>query len=122
MIEKQTDRKIKILQINSAREYKNQFIRFGQDNSIGIHFKIEKHGLANKMNRSLLEKVQYLFSNVSLDKTFWAEALMHTNHLMNCMSLTAIGGKTPLDNWLGKASQEYSLLQVFESPAYFSAK
>jgi len=44
MIEKQTDRKIKILQIDSAREYKNQFIWFGQDNSIVIHFKIEKHG------------------------------------------------------------------------------
>jgi len=47
---------------------------------------------------------------------------MYTSHLMNCMSSTAIGGKTPLDNWLGRASQEYSLLQVFKSPAYFSAK
>ena len=33
-----------------------------------------------------------------------------------------IGSKTPLEVWSGKVAQNYDLLQVFESSAYFSAK
>ena len=45
---------------------------------------------------------------------------------MNCyfyeLSLTAIGGKTPLKVWSKKAAQDHGLLRVFESPTYFCAK
>ena len=34
-----------------------------QNNGIGIHFTIGKHGMAKEMNRSLLEKVRCLLSN-----------------------------------------------------------
>ena len=46
---------------------------------------------------------------------------MHASHLMNCLSSTMTGGKTPLDIWSGGAAQDYCLLQAFESSAYFSA-
>ena len=38
MIEKQTERKIKVVQIDSVGEYKDQFLRFDQNTDIGIHF------------------------------------------------------------------------------------
>ena len=41
---------------------------------------------------------------------------------MNGLSSTAIGDKTPLDIWSGGAAQNYDLLRVFKSSAYFSAK
>ena len=63
IMEKQTDRKIKVLQINNVGEYRDQFIWFGQNTGIDIHFKIEKHRVAKEMNYSLLEKVWYLLSN-----------------------------------------------------------
>jgi len=47
---------------------------------------------------------------------------MYANHLMNCLSSTVIGGKTPLNIWSGGAAQDYSLLWVFGSSAYVSAK
>ena len=74
------------------------------------------------MNRSLLDKGRCLLSNASLEKTFWAETLVYTSYLMNCLSLIVIGGKTLLDIWSGGAAQNYSFLWVFESPAYFSVK
>jgi len=74
------------------------------------------------MNYSLLEKVQYLLSNVSLDKSFCAEALKYTSHLMNNLSLTMIGGKTLLDIWSGRAAQDYKLLRVYGCPDYFGVK
>ena len=61
-------------------------------------------------------------SNAGLDKSFWAEAIVFTCHLINRLSLTGIGGKTLLDIWSGGAVQNYNLLWVFESPVYFSAK
>jgi len=74
------------------------------------------------MNRSLLEKVQYLLSTASLDKTFWVETLVYASHLMNCLLSTTIGGKTTLNIWSGGVAQDYSLLRVFECPTYFSVK
>ena len=38
------------------------------------------------------------------------------------LSSTVIGSKTLLDIWSGKPAQDYNLLRVFKSPAYFSAK
>ena len=45
---------------------------------------------------------------------------MHASHLIN--GSIAIGGKTPLKIWSGKAAQDYGLLREFERPTYFSAK
>jgi len=44
------------------------------------------------------------------------------SHLINGLSSTAIGDKTLLEIWSGGATQDYGLLRIFESPAYFSAK
>ena len=44
------------------------------------------------------------------------------SHLINGLSSTAIGDKTLLEIWSGGATQDYGLLRIFKSPAYFSAK
>ena len=49
------------------------------------------------MNRVLLKKVRYLLSNASLDKSFWAEVIEYVSHFLNRLSMTVIGGKTPLE-------------------------
>jgi len=89
MMEKQTSRKIKELQIDNVEKYKNQFLRFDQNTGIGIHFTNGIHGVAKKMNCSLLEKVRCLLSNASLDKS-WAEAIVYANHLIIKLPSTAI--------------------------------
>jgi len=76
-MEKHTCRKIKVLQFDHVGEYKDQFLQFGQNNGISIHFTVEKHEVAKVLNCSLLEKVRYLLSNTSLDKSFWVEALVY---------------------------------------------
>ena len=92
-----------MLQADYIGEYKDQFLRFGQNTGIGIHFTIEKHGIVKEMNHSLLEKVRYLLSNVQLDKSLWVEALEYASHLMKRLSLTMRGGQTLLDIWLNGA-------------------
>jgi len=70
MMEKQTSRKIKVLQIDSVGEYKYQFLRFDQNTGIGIHFTNVIYQVTKEMNHFLLEKFQCLLSNALLDKTF----------------------------------------------------
>ena len=110
MIEKQIGKKIKLLQIDNIGEYKDRFLQFGQNNRIDIHFTIGKHGVTKEMNCSLLENVRCLLSNAQLDKSFWAEALKYASNLMNRLSSTVIGGKTPLNIWSDRAAQDYNLL------------
>ena len=45
---------------------------------------------------------------------------MYASHLIN--GSTAIGGKTLLEIWSGKAAQDHDLLREFGSLTYFSAK
>jgi len=37
-----------------------------------------------------------LLSNAQLDKSFWVEVIVYDIHLINGLSSTTIGGKTPL--------------------------
>ena len=48
MMKKQTGRKIKELQIDNFKRYKNQFLRFGQNTGIGTHFTDRIHGWLRK--------------------------------------------------------------------------
>jgi len=38
------------------------------------------------------------------------------------LSSSTIGGKTPLEAWSRKVTQDYDLLRVFECPAYYHIK
>jgi len=62
MMEKQTGRKFKELQINNVERYRNQFLQFGQNTGIGTHFTGRLHGLAKEIKCSLLEKARCLLS------------------------------------------------------------
>ena len=63
-----------------------------------------------------------MLSNTGISKFFWAEALAYACHLINMLPSSAIGGKTPLEVWSGKVTQDYELLQVFGYLAYYHVK
>jgi len=63
-----------------------------------------------------------MLSNAGLPKSFWAKALVYAYYLVNKLSLSTIGGKTPLEVLSGKVAQDYNLLRVFGCPAYYHVK
>jgi len=69
-MENQIGRKIKVLWYDYVEEYKDSFLQFGQNNGIVSHFTNGNIGVAREMNHVLLEKIWYLLSNASLDKSF----------------------------------------------------
>jgi len=74
------------------------------------------------VNHVLLEKVRYLLSNALLDKLFWTKAILCDSHLLNRLPMTAIGDKTSLEIWLGRAARDYGSLRVFGCLAYVDVK
>ena len=126
-LEKSTGKKIKVLRSDNRGEYKsNFFLKLYRDEGIDRHFTVketpQQNGVAKRMNRTLVEKVRCMLSNTKLPKNFWAEALAYACYLVNRLPSSAIGGKTPLEAWSGKAAADYDLLRVFGCPAYYHVK
>ena len=57
----------------------------------------QHNGVAERMNRTLLENVRCMLSNAGLDKKFWAETVSYASHLLNWLPSAVIGGKTPME-------------------------
>ena len=127
MVENQTGRKIKVLRFDNGTEYINdQFSYFCNKEGISRHFTVrdtpQQNGVAERMNRTLLEKVRCMLSNAGLDKQFWAEAVMYASHLIYRLPSAALNGKTPLVVWSGKPINDYDTLHVFGSTTYYHVK
>ena len=126
-VETQTGRKVKRLRSDNGGEYKNDpFLQIYQDKGIVRQFTVrdtpQQNGVAERMNRTILEKVQCMLSNAGLGKEFWAEAVVYACHLINRLPSTAIQGRTPMEMWTGKPATDYDSLHVFGSTAYYHVK
>ena len=87
---------------NNRGEYKSDpFLQLCHDEGIETHFIVretpQQNGVAEKFNRTLLEKIRCLWSNSGLNKTFWAEAMTYVSHLINKLPSSVIGRMTPME-------------------------
>ena len=67
-LERSTGRKIKVLHSGNGEEYRSDpFLKLCRNESIERHFTVretpQQNGLAESMNRTLLEKVRFMLSN-----------------------------------------------------------
>ena len=126
-METQTGRRIKCFRTDNGGEYKSDpFAKICEDEGILRHFTVrstpQQNGVAERMNRTLLEKVRCMLSNAGLGREFWAEAVTYASHLINRLPSTAIGGKSPLEKWSGNPAKDYDSLHVFGCIAYYHVK
>ena len=73
--------------------------------------------MAERFNRTLLERIWCLSSNSGLNKTFWAKAMTYASHLISRSSSSVIGEKTSMEMWSGKTASDYDMLRLFGCPA-----
>ncbi|KAG8492522.1 hypothetical protein CXB51_009769 [Gossypium anomalum] len=77
----------------------------------------QQNSIAERMNRTIMEKVRCMLSNANLPKSFWAEAASTACFLINRSPSVAIEKKTPQEVWSGNPAN-YSDLKIFECPTY----
>lgn len=115
--------KISRLRSDNGGEYIGKAMRsFCRQKGIKMDFTVpyspEQNGVAERMNRTLVEKARSMLFDSGIDKSFWGEAMETAAYLANRSPTCAIDEKkTPAEIWNGK-KPDVSKLKVFGSPAY----
>ncbi|KMQ91985.1 gag-pol polyprotein [Lasius niger] len=105
--ENQMERKIKAIRTDNGKEFVNkEFSAFLRDS--GIHHQTtiphtpQQNGLAERMNRTIVERARCLLAESELPTTFWAEASSTAVYLINRSPARAIQHRTPEEIWSGE--------------------
>ncbi|KAE8727661.1 hypothetical protein F3Y22_tig00005406pilonHSYRG00056 [Hibiscus syriacus] len=121
-VELDSGNKIKCFRTDNGGEYiSEEFDDFCRKEGIKRQFIVantpQQNGVAERMNRTLLEKTRAMLRDASLEKSFWAEAVNTACYLVNRAPSTAIELMTPMEMWTGKPA-DYSNLHMFGSIVY----
>ncbi|KAH9671238.1 Integrase catalytic domain-containing protein [Citrus sinensis] len=122
LVENQTGRKMKKLRTDNGLEFCNQrFDSYCAHEGIARHKTVrmtpQQNGLAERMNRTLMDKVRCMLVQAQLPKSLWVETLLTACYLVNLSPSVALDYKTPFEVWHGKPAS-YDVLRVFGCPAY----
>jgi transposase InsO family protein len=99
-IELETGKRLKVLQTDGGGEYIASKVREFLK-SKGIQHELttpdtpQHNGVAEHMNRTLLDKVRSMLHDASLPETYWYDALVYAAHLHNVTPKRALDGITP---------------------------
>lgn len=118
-VENELEGKIKAVRTDNETEYCNQgfesFLRGnGIEHQTSTPYSPQLNGLAERMNRTLVERARCMLYDADLSKQFWAEALATAAYVVNRSPTKSIDGKTPMEMWSGK-KPNLSNLRIFGS-------
>lgn len=118
-LERSMDKKVKVIRSDNGTEYVNSKLsKFCEDNGIQHQrtapYTPQQNGVAERFNRSLIEKAKCLLFDAQLPKCYWAEAVNMAAYLLNRI-LSSVTGKTPYEMYEGQ-SLDLSELKMFGSP------
>ncbi|KAG8488863.1 hypothetical protein CXB51_016741 [Gossypium anomalum] len=118
---RKTGKQIKYLRTDNGLEFcSDEFNRLCKSEGIVRHLTVrhtpQQNGVAERMNRTIMEKVRCMLSNANLPKSFWAEAASTACFLINRSPSVATEKKSPQEVWSGNPAN-YSDLKIFGCPA-----
>lgn len=114
--EQQTGKLIKILRSDNGTEYCNgamsEFLRSsGIIHQTTVPYTPEQNGVAERMNRTLVEKARCMLFDAKLPTKFWGEAVVTAAYLVNRIPRRECN-KSPEELWSGK-KPDLSNLRIF---------
>ncbi|KAJ4721959.1 Retrovirus-related Pol polyprotein from transposon TNT 1-94 [Melia azedarach] len=120
-VERETGKKLKCIRTDNGGEYIGPFDAYCREQGIR-HQKTppktpQLNGLAERMNRTLVERVRCLISQAGLSKSFWGEALSTAAHVINLSPSIPLQLEVPERIWSGKEVC-YDYLRVFGCRAF----
>lgn len=117
LVENQLNRRIKTLRTDNGLEYCNESMKTICERDGVMHQKScayvhEQNGVAERMNRIIMDRVRCMLIDSGLEKTFWAEAVSTAVYLINRVPCRDNKTKTPEEFWTG-SRPDLSILRVF---------
>ncbi|GKU95372.1 hypothetical protein SLEP1_g8739 [Rubroshorea leprosula] len=121
LVERQIGKKLKCIRTDNGGEYSELFDNYCKEQGIR-HQKTppktpQLNGLAERMNKTLMERVRCLLAKAKLPRTFWVEALNTVAHVTNLSPTIALDNDVPDRVWCGK-DVSYDHLRVFGCKAF----
>ena len=113
---------IKTLRSDNGGEYTSKaFEKFCKEKGI-LHqftapYSAQQNGVAERMNRTLIEMVRCMIHQNTTPLSFWGEALSTAVYIRNRVPSSAIEGKTPYELWFGNIP-DISNLRIFWCDAF----
>ncbi len=125
LMETQHNIKIKSILSDGGGEYVNgEFKKFAKEKGfiqrITPPYTPQRNGLAERFNRTIMEKVRCMIITANLKKEFWGEAVNYANYIRNC-SPTKLKEKTPEEEFTG-VKPRLMKLKVFGANAVVKNK
>ena len=122
LVENQVDKRVKCLRTDNGLEFCNtRFDAYCKTHGIERHrtctYTPQQNGVAERMNRTIIEKVRCLLNESGLDESFWAEAASTAVYIINRSPASAIDHNVPEELWL-KRKPGYQHLRRFGCIAY----
>lgn len=113
---------IKAIRTDNAREFSSkQFTELltahGIEHQLTVRFCPEQNGIAERMNRTIMDIVRTMLNDTKLSEEFWAEAVHTAVYLYNRRPHSAIDFKLPEEVYYDK-QVELSNIRVFGSYCY----
>ncbi|CAI7756505.1 unnamed protein product [Closterium sp. NIES-53] len=118
LAERESDTKLKAFQSDGAGEYRStEFTTYLQERGIRRLFSLphahQQSGVAERLNRTLQEKMRALLAQAQLGPLYWPFAMDHATLLHNLLSSTSLpNNASPHLLWTGKLGTT-KLLRVF---------
>nr|GEW28846.1 retrovirus-related Pol polyprotein from transposon TNT 1-94 [Tanacetum cinerariifolium] len=99
------------------QEFEHLCIESGIARHLTVAGTLQHNGIAERMNRTLTDKVRCLLIQSEFPKTFWAEVTCTAAYLIIRSPSRAIEKKTPMEMWSGHPS-DYGVLRIFGCVVY----
>lgn len=120
LMERQTGHKIKAFRSDNGTEFVNaETKKFFADHGIRhektVPYSPQQNGIAERCNRTVIEKARAMLVDSGLDKRFWAEAV--NTAVKNRSPSSSLGGRTPLGLWTN-SKIDVQHLRLFGCTAY----
>lgn len=121
LVENQTGKRIKAIRSDNGTEFFNEaftnlFNKCGIIHQKTNPYTPEQNGLAERMNRTIVEKAKCMLADAKLAVKFWAEAVNTSVYLINRSISAGLVNKTPEEVWSGN-KPNLSNLRIFGSEA-----
>ena len=121
LLENQTGLRLQRLRCDNGTEYINHTISdFLRAKGIALETTVrhtpQQNGAAERLNRTLMDKVRSMLADSGLPKSLWAEALATANHVRNRSPVTA-RDRTPWELFF-RTKPDVSYLRTFGARAY----
>lgn len=121
-VENETECKIKTFRTDNGGEYcGHEFESFLKESGIAhqktVPYTPEQGGVAERMNRTIIEKARCMLIDSGLNERFWGEAVYTAIYLKNRSPTVAVPNMSPEEAWSG-TKVDLSHLRTFGSKAF----